>query len=114
MELVNLSPHKVDIVSTDGNVVLTIKSSGEARAKQADQSAGEVEFGGIVIPVITTVFGETENLPEPTEGVGYIVSVITVTAAKSCRRDTSDLYTVGQIVRDPDGNIVGARALVRN
>jgi len=115
MELVNLTPHAVSVCDADGNVVLSIAPTGVvARAKQVDKSAGEVEFGGITIPVITTEFGAPEDLPEPTEGVGLIVSVLTVSAARFVGRPTSDLYTVGQTVRDAEGKIIGARALVRN
>jgi hypothetical protein len=114
MELVNLTPHNVGICDAEGNLVSTIPSSGIARASQTDKNVGEVESNGIVIPVITTEFGGLVDLPEATEGVAYIVSVITVSAAKAQGRTTSDLYTVGQTVRSPEGQIIGARALVRN
>jgi hypothetical protein len=115
MEFVNLTPHAVGICDADGNVVLTITPSGvTARAKQTEVSVGNAEFLGTNIPLIAVSFGDPEDLPEPTDSVGLIVSVLTVSAARSVGRITSDLYTVGQTVRNTEGQIIGAKAQVRN
>lgn len=113
MDLVNLTPHTVRIVDGDNNVIAAIPSSGVARADQQDTPADSVEFDGASIPCVRTVFGGVE-LPEPTEGVAYIVSNITVQAAKAVGRTTGDLlFPSGVPVRDADGQIIGVRALAR-
>lgn len=91
MKVVNLTPHEVRIVDEQGNLVVAIPSSGVARASQSDVPAGSIEFEGSLIPVVTTEFGGVE-LPEPTEGVAYIVSNITVQAAKAVGRSVEDLF----------------------
>lgn len=114
MELVNLTPHAVMVVD-DGNVKVTITPCGVvARARQTDEIVGEVMVDGQAVTLVESVFGEVEDLPEPTEGVAYIVSFITVSAARAHGRPTSDLLTTSGPVRDADGRIIGCRQLARN
>jgi hypothetical protein len=113
MEVVNLTPHEVRIVDESNELIAAIPSSGVARATQQDVPAGSIEFDGASIPVVKTEFGGVE-LPEPTEGVVYIVSNITVQAAKAVGRSTADLlFPSGIPIRDAQGQIVGVRALAR-
>jgi S-adenosylmethionine hydrolase len=113
MELINLTPHAVTIVDEDGNVLLAIASSGVARAKQADHKVGELMVGGVAVAVFETVFGDTDGLPEPAEGVAYVVSIITLNAARAQGRSTDDLFITNGLVRDAAGAILGCRALAR-
>jgi hypothetical protein len=113
MELVNLTPHALTIVDGDGNIVATIPSSGVARARQTDRQVGEVEVGGVTVPVFETVFGETDGLPEPVEGVAYIVSIITLNAARAQGRTTDDLLLSSGLVRDDAGAIIGCKGFAR-
>lgn len=112
MKVINLTPHAVKIVR-DGNVVLEIPSSGVARARQQDVPAGEIEVDGVTISVVKTEFGETEDLPEPAEGVGYVVSIITANAAEAQGRNCSDLYLSSGLVRNEEGQIIGCERLAR-
>ena len=113
MKVINLTPHEVRIVDASNALIVAIPSSGVARAEQRDESAGSLEFEGSLIPVVKTEFGGVE-LPEPTEGVAYIVSNITVQAAKAVGRSVEDLlFPSGVPVRDANGQIVGVRALAR-
>ncbi len=109
MEIVNLTPHEVKIIGDDGNVVAVFPSAGVARASQHDVPAGEINS----ISVVKTEFGEVSGLPEPTEGVVFIVSRITVEAARAQGRTTDDLLTTSGAVRDDQGRIVGCRAFAR-
>ncbi len=109
MEIVNLTPHKVKVVDDDNNVVATFPSSGVARAYQHDVLASEIDL----IPVVKTEFGEVSGLPEPTEGAVFIVSRITVEAARAQGRSTDDLLVTSGAVRDDQGRIVGCRAFAR-
>ena len=109
MRIVNLTPHEVKIVDGGNNVVAVFPSDGVARACQHDVPAGEIES----IPVIKTEFGEVSGLPEPTGGVVFIVSRITVEAAQAQGRSTDDLLVTSGAVRDSQGRIVGCRAFAR-
>ncbi|MCA9347784.1 hypothetical protein KC867_00060 [Candidatus Saccharibacteria bacterium] len=114
MELVNLTPHAVMIVADDDVVATIAPSGGVARARQSDHQVGAVMVDGFAVPVVKTVFGEVEDLPVPTEGIAYIVSFITVSAARAQGRPTHDLLTTSGPVRDADGRIIGCCALARN
>ena len=113
MKLINLTPHEVRIVDAEGNLVAAIPSSGVARAEQRDIPLDSIEFKGSSIPCVRTEFGGVE-LPEPTEGVAYIVSNITVQAAQAVGRSVEDLlFPSGVPLRDANGQIIGVRALAR-
>ncbi|ARF70806.1 hypothetical protein B7C51_25050 (plasmid) [Paenibacillus larvae subsp. pulvifaciens] len=86
-------------------IIQRIPSSGNARVKQKRVPLGEVNG----IPVCKTAFGEVEGLPEPQDGIVYIVSALTAQAAK----DRNDLYVPDEQVRDSEGRIIGCRALAK-
>lgn len=113
MQVTNLTPHEVKVLGQDGNVLATLPSDGVARARQTDVPVGEFEIGGGVVPVVKTEFGDTDGLPEPAEGVAYVVSIITAQAAAAQGRSTTDLLLTSGPVRDDQGRIVGCRALAR-
>lgn len=109
MRIVNLTPHEVKIVDGGNNVVAVFPSDGVARASQHDMLVDEINS----IPVVKTRFGEVLGLPEPTEGTVFIVSRITVEAARAQGLGTDDLLVTSGAVRDDQGRIVGCRALAR-
>lgn len=109
MRIVNLTPHEVKIVDGGNNVVAVFPSDGVARASQHDVLVDEINS----IPVVKTEFGEVLGLPEPTEGTVFIVSRITVEAARTQGRTTDDLLATSGAVRDDQGRIVGCRAFAR-
>jgi hypothetical protein len=92
MKLVNLTPHTIKVVVSDGYMdVLEIPPSGKVARVSAKQyfydyvevykpdpfGEGPEEFREVIplrIPVSKTVYGEVEGVPEPKEGMVYIVS----------------------------------------
>ena len=86
MRVVNLTPHNVTVYDGDA-VIMTYPSEGVARVHQTDVIVGFLNE----TPVVETEFGEVYGLPAPTEGTVYIVSAITVNAAKAHGRTTDDL-----------------------
>ncbi len=113
MKILNLTPHEVKVVDGDGNVTLSIPSSGVARATQTDEVVGSLELEGQTVTVVSTVFGEVTDLPEPTEGVRIVVSVITANAARAQGRATDDLLLTSGPVRDSEGRIIGCTRFAR-
>lgn len=55
------------------------------------------------------MFGKVENLPEPQEGVVYVVSALVAQAVP----DREDVFIPDDTVRDEQGRIIGVRALAR-
>lgn len=125
----NLTPHPVIVLRDDPegsvtgftgvgpaakegkfSVVAEFKPAGPvARAVQKDELVGQLDINGHKVPLITTVFGEPTDLPEPQEGVYLVVSIITAQAAKASGRTTRDLLITSDPVRDANGKFIGVR-----
>ena len=105
----NLTPHRINIVDEEGNVIKVFESEGVARAAQKDVEIGTLEG----IPIIETEFGKPVNLPEYNPGTYYIVSALTAKAASLSGRNTQDLLLTGKTVRNGDGQIIGCQALAK-
>ena len=127
-KLINLTPHTILVYSSsdctsdgrgsyilrneDAKPILTIEASGTvARAFTKVEELEPIEFGGFAVPVAMVTYGQPVCLPDYEKGVGYIVSSLTVAAAKACNRTADDLYTVSGTVRDADGRIIGCTGL---
>ena len=110
-QLVNLTPHTINLVAEDGTPLLSLESHGVARVASATEVVGYLQVGGVAVPQTHTTFGEVEGLPEQEPGVGYIVSnmIISALAQQGIHRD--DLFTPGLQVRDEQGRVIGCRSL---
>lgn len=109
MTIINLTPHPINIIDEEGNIIKVFESAGVARATQEDAEIGTLEG----IPIIETEFGEPIGLPEYSQGTYYIVSAITAKAASLSGRSTRDLLLTGKTVRNSDGQIIDCQALAR-
>ena len=58
------------------------------------------------IPLTTTSFGDVIDLPAPQDGVFFIVSRLVLSACP----DRNDLLVPNDLVRDDNGNIIGAKS----
>lgn len=94
--IVNLTAHPINEVTTG----VTIPPSGRvARVNTSRVKSGE--FLGY--PIFKTSFGTVEGLPEPEEGVMYIVSALCLSACPN----RLDLLAPGNLIRDEHGNPSG-------
>jgi hypothetical protein len=120
MTLINATPHSITLVSRRGveqdnrrqflaeaktvEILREIPPSGIlARVSMVNLPAGEID--GIAIESV--IYGEIEGLPEPQEGVFYIVSGLVANAATKIGR--VDCLAPGALVRDKSnpGTILG-------
>lgn len=120
MKLVNLTPHPVKIYSEgtpdrvenpDDGVVLTLEPSGQL-ARLGESVLGEdtvVTEEGVEIPISLVSYAEVEGLPEPQQGVFYVVPLMTALAAAG----RQDLLVPYEQVRNGEGTVVGCRRLGR-
>lgn len=108
MKLTNLTPHAINVIGANGNT--TIAPSGTvARVSAKNVPDGEVNG----IPVSRIEYGEIVDLPEPQDGVFYIVSMLVGSAAKSLGRTDLVGPDSGRAIRNEAGQIVGVPGLVR-
>jgi len=120
MTLINATPHSITLVSRRGveqdskkqflaeaeavEILREIPPSVIlARVSMVNLPAGEID--GIAVESVT--YGEIEGLPEPQEGVYYVVSGLVAAAAAKIGR--VDCLAPGALVRDKSnpGTILG-------
>ena len=103
--LVNLTPHDMNIVQVNGEV-LTVAPSGICpRCSSSEVVDGTI--GGL-IQVTRQTLGEVEGLPESLPATFYIVSRLVASAA-----NRPDLLVPGPLVRDDQGRVIGCKGLSR-
>jgi hypothetical protein len=105
-KIVNLTPHPVNI-QTDSNTIEIPPSGKVARCVESVTEIEQIEYGGQNIKTQVKSFGKVENLPEPEDGVIYIVSLPVAQATKNRR----DVFTIGDAIRNEKGQVVGAKTL---
>ena len=112
MQILNLTPHNVVIVSEGEEVVTYSPEPTAARVSVQTVQVGKItdQFGNR-IPVTRSVYGKVTNLPEQKNGTAYIVSLLVAKAAKEEGRDISDLFIPNETVRDEQGRIVGCQSV---
>lgn len=106
-KIINLTPHALTFLDDANNVVLTVPSSGVARAAQTRVHVHDVDVGGVSLPVCRSTYGAVEGLLEMQDGVIYVVSALT---AQACP-DRADVYITDDPVRDEAGRIIGCRGI---
>jgi len=108
MRFVNLTPHKITIKSKKGDI--EVPPSGTiARVTTIEEVVAEVDG----ISIIKREFGEVEGLPEPENGVAYIVSSLVLGAVKG-RKDVFAPDTGATAIRDEKGQIKAVTRLIVN
>lgn len=123
MKLINLTPHPISVLGQQGEQIVTIQSSGEARLAVSRVIAGRIsvpvwygsEEDAVYIehntPVFASSFGELTGLPEqPEPHTAYIVSPLVAeyaTGEPSLAR--WPLLVPDLIVRNSAGEIIGCQ-----
>ena len=105
MQIKNLTPHMLNIIAADGTVV-NIEPSGVVPRVSSSQEIVE-EINGISI--FHEVFGDVIDLPQPEEGVVLVVSRLVASAVKG----RNDILVPGNLLRNEQGQVIGANGLAR-
>lgn len=109
MKLINLTPHDVVIKDKTGKTYKTIlPDSVWARVDIDTEVIGEV----CGVPLVQTKYNGVYGLPEPQDGVMYIVSHIVMQACPE-RTDLVRPDTGPTCFRKPNGYISGVQQLTR-
>lgn len=109
-DIINLTPHDITVRLEDGTEK-TFPASGEtARVEVNNKSRGNLDG----IEVVAQEYGEIQGLPEPQDGVYYLVSLVVRQAAVEQGRSdclSPDTSPAGAI-RNEKGMIVAVRRFV--
>lgn len=107
MRFKNLTPHPVTIV-VPGGECLTLPPEGIVpRRETRTRDVGEIDG----IPIVQNVLGPVIGLPEPEEGVMYIVPFLVASALPERDDLLAPDTTPESVVRDEQGRIVGVKRL---
>ncbi len=121
MRVVNLMPHPLTIFAAidtrpagpkgyvlvrEAKPIMVVPSSGISRAACVETPVGQIDG----VPVFRNSYGEPENVPDPEDGVMYVVSSITAQACREAGRTTKDLLLPARTVRDSEGRVIGCTA----
>lgn len=112
IKLVNKTPHPVTLVLEDGarislEPVLPTPRVSSSSVKTASYTITDGEGTEHVITREAPTFGEIVDLPEPEEGVIYVVSMLV--AARAANR--IDLVSPGRQIRNDAGQVIGCAGL---
>ncbi len=102
-KFVNLIGHDITI---SGYGTLP-KAENPCRVETRERVVGKVAD----IPIVETHFSEIQNLPEPEEGVYYIVSRIAMDFIPFNREDVFCVDTGPTAIRDENGQVVAVTQL---
>lgn len=105
-QVVNLTPHALNVHDLAGNVTTFPASGTVARCSTTTTQVGEADG----LPLFSTTFGEVVGLPDAQDGVLLVVSAL-VRQAVSHRKD---VVSPGELVRDDSGTPVGCKGLTVN
>ncbi len=114
LHLVNLSPHEVTIVTEESGAITFPASATTPRLEFGCGRTTEIDVaapgqGPVSLPLVVgeRLLDLNPPLPCPSPGVGYIVSRMVAQAYP----ERTDLYWPDGLLRDEDGQVVGARRL---
>lgn len=103
MNIINLTPHPLNIQRAD-STMLEVAPSGTV-ARCAEVRAERPALDGIGVTLAQ--FGAVEGLPEPREGVVYVVSALVLAQVPH----RPDVFAPGPALRDEEGRITGCVGL---
>ena len=104
VQIVNLTPHAINIKRQDGSF-LVVPPSGQLARCAENRAVVESPIEGVVVTVPT--YGDVEGLPDPQDGTVYIVSALVLSRVQ----DRTDVFAPGALIRDADGKPVGCDGL---
>lgn len=100
MKIINLTPHVVNIVDSEGNIQYSYSSSKKPARVDTDYAVVPFNEGPTIIK---TTFTETINLPKEKDNVWYIVSSL----VKQNEPERNDLLVPSHIVKNSNNKVLG-------
>jgi hypothetical protein len=108
-EYVNLTPHAV--VIRDHDDITTVYEGSGAVARITETATGEPSPD--THRRVTVQLGALDGLPDPQDGVVYIVSMPAAMALAAAGDKRTDVVYPYDLYRDTDGRVIGAHSLAR-
>lgn len=109
MKIINLTPHEIKVLD------LGIAPSGQvARVGVNQEQIGSVQIEGLEISVVANGYGDVQGLPDPQDGVVYLVSTMVLQALESAGLYRPDVFApdTGPTALRENGQIKAVTRLV--
>ena len=111
-EVVNLTPHPLNLRNRHGEVVTFAKPElDKSELPRVAQTTEAVGYVGEFVDYQSS-YGEVVNLPKD-DGRVYVVSRLVISACEAQGLSHAHLRSPGSLIRDDEGKIVGAEGLAR-
>ena len=104
--LINLTPHMINVLHADGSIQ-NIPASGTV-ARCAEKRVKVANLDGIDLYVVS--YGDVYDLPEQAEDTFYIVSM----PVRLALPERLDVLSPGELVRDSEGKPIGCKGFATN
>lgn len=109
---VNLTPHEITIIDRKGDDLIIRPDGRVARLSVSRETLSAVTVDGFELAVSRPVMGTPEGVPDQQEGTLLIVSALV--AAHPSLSGRADIFSPGELLRDSEGRIIGARGLAHH
>jgi len=109
MNVVNLTPHAISIISLDGETI-TYEPSGVV-ARVVTKTLELRPISGFRVRELSSTFG-VEGLPDPEPDTIYLVSSMVLAKTNRANQDVFAPDTGGDAIRDKEGRICAVRGLL--
>jgi hypothetical protein len=106
MEIVNLTPHAINIRTKSGSIIIPV-SDQVLRLETDRLDAGVIHVANLDIPLVLETYTGTEDLPNPKENTYFVVSRLVAERFQ----ERSDLLYPTDLQRDDNGSIQFAQSL---
>ena len=110
---VNCMRYTLNIYDDGDTIVGTLPPSGQVVNVNEHTSMRAVDFSNIGHVPVATIDSDLDRVPNPMEGVSYIVSMRSLLAMHEKGYDCADIYAPSLLVKDASGRIVGCRRLMQ-
>lgn len=106
-EIINLTPHTINVCDDNGDITTSYPSTGVARVDTNEVVTGSIDD----VNVVETEYQGVTGLPEPKDNTVYVVSILVLQALNGTRSDVVAPNTSPKsCVRDDKGQIVGVKS----
>ena len=105
MKIINLTPHDITFINSEGEYETFVTSGEVARVEQFLFAIPDTKYN-----LKSCVKGCVEGLPKQDINTVYIVSAM----VREAEPDRDDLWSPTSFVRDEEGRIIGCTAFIQN
>ena len=107
MNIVNLTPHALNILKKNGQLRTVEPSGSVVRLKEETEDHGFLDD----IEVTAKYYSSIQGLPEMQEDTIYVVSGIAGTTIWELLPERKDVFIPGPALRNEDGKHIGCKGL---